>query len=249
MYPAMADRNSCHSAELEKVNGTKCDVTCQPYIITHSILAPTTVSFFDQLAFFSTDTHSYTCTRISFQLSTSYSVKVLQKICNKESLFLYARNHFKCSYTCIITAYYDLWLDIHTKWPSLAERLLHKTLKELTNDLNYYSNKNTHTRLFNGPFSGTTWVSRYQKGNTNLDFTEARDSEWQWHQLGHMQVCTSLQTDNHTSTPSLSFLQAGCPSCRPTNSFKALKVIKINIKIKYKYSWCCFCYNITNFFC
>jgi len=42
-------------------------------------------------------------------------------------------------------------------------------------------------------------VSQYQKGTTNLDFTEARDSEWQWHQLGHMQVCTSLQTDNHTS--------------------------------------------------
>jgi len=36
-----------------------------------------------------------------------------------------------------------------------------------------------------------------------------------------MQVCTSLQTDNHTSTPPLSFLQAGCPSCRPTNSVKA----------------------------
>jgi len=66
-------------------------------------------------------------------------------------------------------------------------------------------------------------VSRYQKGKTNLDFTEARDSEWQWHQLGHMQVCTSLQTDNHASTPPLCFLQAGCPSCRPTNSVKALK--------------------------
>jgi len=39
-------------------------------------------------------------------------------------------------------------------------------------------------------------VSRYQKGKTNLDFTEARDSEWQWHQMGHMQVCTLLQTDN-----------------------------------------------------
>ena len=51
-------------------------------------------------------------------------------------------------------------------------------------------------------------MSRYQKGETNLDFTEARDSEWQWHQLGYMQVCTSLQTDNHTSTPLLSFLQA-----------------------------------------
>jgi len=38
-----------------------------------------------------------------------------------------------------------------------------------------------------------------------------------------MHVCTSLQTDNHASTPPLSFLQAGCPSCRPTNSVKALK--------------------------
>ena len=81
---------------------------------------------------------------------------------------------------------------------------------------------NTHTHPFNGPLSRTTWVSRYQKGKTNLDFTEARDSEWQWHQLGHMQVCTSLHTDNHANTPLLSFLQAGCPSCRPTNSVKAL---------------------------
>ena len=51
----------------------------------------------------------------------------------------------------------------------------------------------------------------------------AGTSEWQWHQLGLMQVCTLLQTDNHTSTPPLCFLQAGCPSCRPTNSVKALK--------------------------
>ena len=53
-----------------------------------------------------------------------------------------------------------------------------------------------------------------------------QESEWQWHQLGHMQVCTSLQTDNHASTPPLSFLQAGCPSCRPTNGVKALKACK-----------------------
>jgi len=38
-----------------------------------------------------------------------------------------------------------------------------------------------------------------------------------------MQVCTSLQTDNHASTPPLSFLQAGCPFCCPTNGVKALK--------------------------
>ena len=71
---------------------------------------------------------------------------------------------------------------------------------------------------------GTTWVRWYQKGKTNLDFTEARDSEWQWHQLGNMQVCISFHTDNHASTPPLSFLQARCHSCRPTDSIKALKV-------------------------
>jgi len=68
-------------------------------------------------------------------------------------------------------------------------------------------------------------VSQYQKGETNLDFNEARDSEWQWHQLGHMQVFISFQTDNHASTSPLSFLQAGCPSCHPTNSVKALKAV------------------------
>jgi len=49
-----------------------------------------------------------------------------------------------------------------------------------------------HTHPFNGPLSGTTRVSWYQKGKTKLDFTEARDSEWQWNPLGHMQVCISL---------------------------------------------------------
>jgi len=82
---------------------------------------------------------------------------------------------------------------------------------------------NTHP--FNGRLSGTTRVSRYQKGKTNLDFTGARDSEWQWNPLGHMQVCISHQTDNHASTPPLRFLQAGCPSCRPTYSVKALKAM------------------------
>ena len=83
----------------------------------------------------------------------------------------------------------------------------------------------THTHPFNGPFSGTTQVSWYQKGKTNLDFTEARDSEWQWHQLGHMQVCTSLQVDNNATPHNSVFLQAGCPSCHPTNSVKTLKCV------------------------
>jgi len=58
-----------------------------------------------------------------------------------------------------------------------------------------------------------------RKGKTNLDFTEAIDSEWQWHQLGHMQVCTLLQTDNHTSTPPLCFYRPDAlPAAQPTTS-------------------------------
>ena len=86
-----------------------------------------------------------------------------------------------------------------------------------------HTHAHTQTHTFNDPFSGTTQVSRYQKGKINLDFVEARDSEWQWNQLGHMQVCTSFQTDNHACTSPLSFLHDGCPSCHPTNSVKALK--------------------------
>ena len=91
-----------------------------------------------------------------------------------------------------------------------------------------YDQPLAYTHPFNGPLSGTTRVSQYQKGKTNLDFTKARDSEWQWHQLGHMQVCTLLQTNNRASTPLISFLQAGCPSCHPTNSVKALNVTTEN---------------------
>jgi len=82
---------------------------------------------------------------------------------------------------------------------------------------------------FNGPLSGTTRVSQYNQSG----LTGARDSEWQWHQLGHMQICTSPQTDNHASTPPFSFFTGWMPSCRPANSVKALKE---NYKVKGKKS-------------
>jgi len=82
-----------------------------------------------------------------------------------------------------------------------------------------HTHTHTHTHPFNGPFSGTTQVSRYQKGKTNLDFTEAKGSEWQWHHLGHMQVCTSLQTDNHASTTPLFFYRLDAlPAAQPAVS-------------------------------
>jgi len=85
----------------------------------------------------------------------------------------------------------------------------------------------THTHMFNGPLSGTTRVSRCQKGKTNLDFTEARDSEWQWHQLEHMQVCTSLQTDNHASTlhttTTVFYRPDALPAAQPTESTESCR--------------------------
>ena len=90
-----------------------------------------------------------------------------------------------------------------------------------------HTHTHTHTHLFNGPFPGTTQVSQYQNGKTNLDFTEARDSEWQWqwHQLGHMQVCTLLQTDNHASNPPLSFFTCRMPFLPPSQQCQSTEGI------------------------
>ena len=65
----------------------------------------------------------------------------------------------------------------------------------------------------------TLQTDQYQKAKTNLDFTEARDSKRQWHQLGHMQVCTALQTDNHASSSPLVFYRPDAlPAAHPTMS-------------------------------
>jgi len=68
-------------------------------------------------------------------------------------------------------------------------------------------------------------VSRYQNGKTNLHFTEERDSEWQWHQLGHMQVCTLLQTGNHANNPPLKFFTGQMPFLPPNQQFQSTEGI------------------------
>jgi len=78
-------------------------------------------------------------------------------------------------------------------------------------------------------------VSQYQKGKTDLYFTEARDSEWQLHQLGHMQVCTSLQTDNHTNTPPLSFFTGRMPFLPPNQQRQSTEG-KLLVEIYWKFT-------------
>ena len=115
-------------------------------------------------------------------------------------LCVISASRFICEYSRV-NAYFCCvrFSSVTTMFRDLLERTVQNDVFQCQvgcNKLNH-----SHTRPFNGPLSGTTWVSRYQKGKTNL-----------WRQLGHMQVCTSLQTDNHASTPPLSFLQAIC-SC------------------------------------
>ena len=117
-------------------------------------------------------------------------------------------------------------------WPFCRAQKCHWQDIDKQDQEEYFWAVLTHTLPCNCPLSGTTQVSRYKKGKTNLEFNEARDSEWQWHQLCHMQVCTSLQTDNHANTPPLSFLQAGCPFCCPTSSVKPLKAVQSTV-LKY----------------
>jgi len=76
--------------------------------------------------------------------------------------------------------------------------------------------QHTHAHPFNSPFSGTTRVSRYQKGKTNLDFTEARDSEWQWHQLGH--APRSRQITTLATHHSVFYRPDALPAAQPTAS-------------------------------
>jgi len=83
----------------------------------------------------------------------------------------------------------------------------------------------THTHPFNGPLSRTARVGRYQKGKPIwilLKQETVSGSEIRW------AICKSAPCSRQigltTPAPHRSvFLQAGCPSCRPTNSVKALK--------------------------
>ena len=102
----------------------------------------------------------------------------------------------------------------------------------------------THTRLTALCLGLPRWAGT-RKVKHNLDFTGARDSEWQWHQLG---MCKSAPRSRQITMPAPHhsvFLQAGCPSCRPTNSVKALKanwlvnlISIILIKLNYDFNFC-----------
>jgi len=95
----------------------------------------------------------------------------------------------------------------------------------------------THTQPFYGPLGFCLGVPRWasirkvKPGRENQSwFTGVRDSEWQWHRLGHMQICTLIQTHNHVSIPPLSLLFDGTDAlldAQPTASKHGRQLIFI----------------------
>ena len=78
------------------------------------------------------------------------------------------------------------------------------------------NSKHTHTRLM-ALFPGLSGSASARKVKPIWILLKQRDSEWQWHQLDHMQVCTLLQANNHASTPPLSFYRPDAlPATQPT---------------------------------
>jgi len=121
-------------------------------------------------------------------------------------------------------------LPTRARLPSRRPTLLRPSTRA-ARSARYFTNtrtERTHTHV-QRPFVRDPQVSRYQKGKTSLDFTEARDSEWQWHQLGQMQVCTLLQTDNPRQHPTTLFFTGWMPFLPPNQqrqSFECTRVFR-----------------------
>jgi len=132
----------------------------------------------------------------------------------------------------------SLHTDNHTNTPSLnvyRPNALPATQPTVSKHTNTRTHRQTHThrhtqrdrqtdRHTDTHSRSTALIRGYpgelipQKGKTNLDFTEARDIEWKWNPLGHMQLCTSLQTNNHASTPPVFYRPNALPAAQPTVS-------------------------------
>jgi len=94
----------------------------------------------------------------------------------------------------------DKYTGIHRKEPKCMPAYIHISFRKIKATLGFpdtskcnapflpRTQTQTHTYMYTHihftalwTLYGITRVSWYQKGKTNLYFTEARDSEWQWH--------------------------------------------------------------------
>ena len=135
---------------------------------------------------------------------------------------------------------HDIWIQQQSFLPlttdACSQSSSSRTVSVISLDLWQLTARNTHThtRLM-AVCSGLPGRASTRKVSQSGFYWSKR----QWVAVasaGPYAICTLLQTDNHASFPPLSFLYAGCPSCRPTNSVKALKA----------FSACAFSWQLRN---
>ena len=124
----------------------------------------------------------------------------------------------------------DDFVSVLNSWQTMSDNEACTTNLRLIKCLLHHLHSHTHKKPawtyihpFNGPLSGTTRVSRYQKGKTIwilLKQEAVSGSGISW------AICKSAPRSRQITTPAPHqsvFLHAGCPSCHPTNSVKAPK--------------------------
>ena len=94
--------------------------------------------------------------------------------CDVISMLSSVRRHLLCSFSFLFNSSFSAAVMRH-KLVCPDNIANHSHTHSLTAACSKVCTYNTHTHPFNGPYSGTTWVSHYQKCKNNMDFTEARD--------------------------------------------------------------------------
>ena len=134
---------------------------------------------------------------------------------------------------CVQTVFFAFLRSMYQWWtdtPVLEFFVTERVGTPFTDLYPFICFTHTHTRL-TALCPGLPGWAGSRKAKTNLDFTEARDSEWQWHINISWAICKSAPCSRQITTPAPHhsvFLQAGCPSCHPTNSVKALKALSLS---------------------
>jgi len=101
-----------------------------------------------------------------------------------------------------------------------------------------HTHTHTHTTILwpSWILSGTTRVSRHQKGKTRkIKTIWIYCSNRQWVAVATAEPCKSASWPRHIATAASHhsvFLQAGCPSCGTTNSIEALKASRHRLSIR-----------------
>jgi len=126
------------------------------------------------------------------------TIPVFILICflQQQIIKIYWSYHFKRNPQEFIVKCIQLYLCIY-----------HHQIMQQPNIINtlYNSKRTTITTIlhpFNGLFSRTTWVSRYQKGKTSLDLNEARDDGvWNGSAISWTICKQSAPHSRHITTP------------------------------------------------